>query len=555
MNLYQALYRKYRSENFEQIAGQEPIVATLKNAIKNNKISHAYLFSGPRGTGKTSIAKILAKTVNCENLNGFLPCDKCQSCIQTLHKQNTDIVEIDAASNNGVDEIRELKNKINLVPTYGKYKVYIIDEVHMLTISAFNALLKTLEEPPSHIIFILATTEPHKIPATIISRCQRFDFKRIPEESIVNRLKFICEKENIICEEEALHEIARLSDGGMRDAISLLDQTYSYADEKITVKDIHEVNGSVSQYDLKDFFDNYCKHDLNYLLKKIEDYTDNGKNLVKVAEELLLFLRNVLIYKKVPKFLEENNIPTENYKVISESLETASLLKLIKELNDSIPSMKISSNPRLNLELTFIKMMEEDTCQSVSEKNIVKTKIEEKVVEHIPSKSIENSELNQPATENISREIKKSISNEKKMLRINNTLATFDKRLLMELREKVIHVKNLLLDTQYSQFVSLILDGSLRASGKKNLIFVFRTNQDAVYFNENLVKIEEILEKVLQTSYKAIAVNAEEWEEIKREFNGKQKQYSYIEEKEEEKKTEEQLDSVQQLFHNIIEYI
>ena len=411
--MYQALYRKYRSENFDQIAGQEAIVATLKNAIMHNKISHAYLFSGPRGTGKTSIAKILAKTINCENLDSFIPCNKCQSCIQTLNKQNTDIIEIDAASNNGVDEIRELKNKINLVPTYGKYKIYIIDEVHMLTISAFNALLKTLEEPPAHIIFVLATTEPHKIPATIISRCQRFDFKRIPEESMIKRLKYICEKESIQYEEEALYEIARLSDGGMRDAISLLDQTNSYVEEKITVKDIHEVNGSVSQYDLKEFFVNYCNKDLNYLLNKITEYTDSGKNLVKVAEELILFLRNVLIYKKVPKFLEENNVSIDNYKEVSEKIETTSLLNLINEINESIPIMKISNNPRLNLELTFIKMFE--TKETKETKEVIPAKIEEKVVVQPVNVLIKEENVSKIENQkNISREIKNTISEELK---------------------------------------------------------------------------------------------------------------------------------------------
>ena len=248
--MYQVLYRKYRPKTLQEVAGQDIVVKILKNSLKNDKLSHAYLFSGPRGTGKTSIAKILARVINCSNPVDYSPCNKCVSCTQ---KNNVDIIEIDAASNNGVDEIRELKNKINLVPSFGKYKIYIIDEVHMLSIGAFNALLKTLEEPPAHAMFILATTEPHKIPVTILSRCQRLDFKKISEESIFKRLNEIVEKEKINIDPEAIKEIARLSDGGMRDAISMLDQASSYSDDKIELTDIYEINGIITKKMMNEF--------------------------------------------------------------------------------------------------------------------------------------------------------------------------------------------------------------------------------------------------------------------------------------------------------------
>ena len=284
--MYQALYRKYRPTNFENVVGQETIVKTLKNEIINNKLSHAYLFTGPRGTGKTSIAKIFAKTINCLDHENGVPCEKCVICTQINNKQFTDIIEIDAASNNGVDEIREIRNKVSLVPGEGKYKVYIIDEVHMLTTGAFNALLKTLEEPPAHIIFILATTEPHKIPETILSRCQRFDFKRIADTSIVERLKCICNEEKITISDEALYEIAQISNGGMRDSISLLDQVNAYKNSDITVEDVHQVNGSLSKKELDKFISYIFDKDIENILKALDQYDNSGKNIIKVVEEI-----------------------------------------------------------------------------------------------------------------------------------------------------------------------------------------------------------------------------------------------------------------------------
>ena len=243
--MYQALYRKYRPDNFNDVVGQDVIKKTIINEINNNKLSHAYLFCGPRGTGKTSIAKLIAKLINCENQKDGIPCGKCSSCEN--YKNNVDIVEIDAASNNGVEEIRELRSKVNLLPANSKYKVYIIDEVHMLSIGAFNALLKTLEEPPAHVIFILATTEINKIPTTIVSRCQRFDFSKISSSQIYSRLKKIAREEKIDITDKALEEISKLTDGGLRDAIGLLDKVISYTNEEITEEIVHEVNYSVTE--------------------------------------------------------------------------------------------------------------------------------------------------------------------------------------------------------------------------------------------------------------------------------------------------------------------
>ena len=243
---YKALYRTYRPQIFKDVTGQEVVVKTLQNAIKNNKISHAYLFCGPRGTGKTSIARIFAKALNCTNLNVNEPCDECISCKEISQGINPDVIEIDAASNNGVDEIRDIREKVKYLPSGSKYKIYIIDEVHMLSGGAFNALLKTLEEPPKHVVFILATTEPQKLPATIVSRCQRYEFKSLGVEEISERLKQICDLEDVTITEEALNSISESAEGAMRDALSILDQAISYGNKNIQIDDINGVTGSLS---------------------------------------------------------------------------------------------------------------------------------------------------------------------------------------------------------------------------------------------------------------------------------------------------------------------
>ena len=253
--MYQALYRKYRPINFDSVVGQDSIIRTLKNSIINKTFTHAYMFFGPRGTGKTTISKIFAHSINCLEPVDGIACGKCKNCVESFKNSCVDIIEIDAASNNGVDEIRELRSKVALVPAELKYKVYIIDEVHMLSIGAFNALLKTLEEPPEHVVFILATTDPQKVPETIISRCQCFSFKRISSEMIVERLKFICSEEKIDVENDVLNEIALSSEGGMRDALGTLDKLVSYSSSKITLDDFYELNGMITKNDLKNFYE------------------------------------------------------------------------------------------------------------------------------------------------------------------------------------------------------------------------------------------------------------------------------------------------------------
>ena len=293
---YLALYRKYRPSSFSDLVGQSEVSSIIKNEIVNDKISHAYLFSGPRGTGKTSTAKIIAKMINCNDLrDDGLPCGKCLSCLN--FDSSSDVVEIDAASNNGVDEIRDLRDKVNLVPTFGKYKIYIIDEVHMLTTQAFNALLKTLEEPPAHVVFILATTEFYKIPTTVVSRCQKFQFLKFSNDDIINRLADIASKESISIDRDVLNEIARLSDGGMRDAINMLDQLSSFKDHDLTVQDVYQLNGVVSYCEFFDLL-NYISHnEVLEIVNFVERLDQNGKSLDRFLSDFISFLKDVLIFK------------------------------------------------------------------------------------------------------------------------------------------------------------------------------------------------------------------------------------------------------------------
>jgi DNA polymerase-3 subunit gamma/tau len=356
---YVALYRKWRPRIFEDVVGQGHITQTLKNQIKNHNIAHAYLFCGTRGTGKTSTAKIFARAVNCLNPKDFDPCNECEICNGIQHESIMDVIEIDAASNNGVDDIRELRENVKYPPTRGKYKVYIVDEVHMLSTGAFNALLKTLEEPPSYVIFILATTEPHKIPATILSRCQRFDFKRVKESDIVKRMTYICSEMNIEVEEGVFRLIARNSDGAMRDALSILDQCISFGLGKITYDDVINILGTVSEDIMFRLIDYIGEQNAKDAMELIQDLVSSGKDIHQFIKDLIEHYRNLMM-TKVSKDLEGViNLSKENINRLVEQgkkLDTNSIIRAIRELSQTAVDAKYATQPRILLEVAVIKL-------------------------------------------------------------------------------------------------------------------------------------------------------------------------------------------------------
>lgn len=365
--MYQVLYRKYRPKVFSDVYGQEHVTSTLLNEIKENRISHAYLFTGSRGTGKTSCAKILAKAVNCENSVNGEPCNECEVCRGLDSGSIYDVVEIDAASNNGVDNIRDLREEANYTPSRGRYRVYIIDEVHMLSTGAFNALLKTLEEPPAHVIFILATTEVHKLPATILSRCQRFDFKRIQPETMAKRLMQVAGYENLDLTEEGAILISRIADGGMRDALSILDQCAG-RNQKIDEKLVSEVAGIAGRESLYELSDAICNKNGGNALNVISKLHANSYDMERLCVEMINHLRNFLIVKTVDKSRELIVCTDDEYKTILSSAEHFTLPSVIFALDlfqDTLVKIKGGANSRIEMEMTLIKLCEPKLEQSM----------------------------------------------------------------------------------------------------------------------------------------------------------------------------------------------
>lgn len=357
---YTALYRKFRPVEFEDVKGQEHIITTLKNQIEANRIGHAYLFCGTRGTGKTTVAKIFAKAVNCEHPVNGSPCGECAMCRSIAAGTSMNVIEIDAASNNGVDNIREIREEVAYRPTEGKYKVYIIDEVHMLSIGAFNALLKTLEEPPEYVIFILATTEVHKIPITILSRCQHYDFKRISIETITDRMRDLMQEEQVEVEEKALRYVAKAADGSMRDALSLLDQCIAfYLGQKLTYDNVLEVLGAVDTDVFSRLLRSVIRRDVPKVLDIVDDLVMQGRELTQLATDFTWYLRNLLLVKTSDNIEDVLDVSTENMQQLQEEagmVEADMLLRYIRIFSELSGQLKYAAQKRVLLEVALIKL-------------------------------------------------------------------------------------------------------------------------------------------------------------------------------------------------------
>ena len=521
---YLALYRKYRPTSFDEVFGQDNIVKIIQNAVVSGRVSHAYLFSGPRGTGKTTTAKILARMVNCESLDNGNPCGKCSNCLN--FSSSGDVVEIDAASNNGVDEIRNLREKVNLVPSQSKYKIYIIDEVHMLTTQAFNALLKTLEEPPKHVIFILATTEPNKIPLTISSRCQKFQFNRVDDSDIVKRLKQISDIEKINISDDALYEIARVSDGGMRDSINLLDQLCSYDLNNITIDDVYNVYGTISYTDIAELLSNVKDNNGNYVVSYIEKINKDGINLSKFIEELLLFLKDVLVYKNCGNELEikskNDSIVKINY-IFSEN----DIYYVIDLLNDLLGKLKYSVHPSVLLIANLLKLCGVMSNNSSVDKDVVNNAepgdIIKKSVEKQNNVAINN---NTPVYK--SKKIVLPTDDYVEIV-INNTFATASRDYLTNLLDKWRDVSEYIADARYVAISSFLTDIVPRAAGNDYAILSGKYASIVDGVNSNLSLFERLLDDMIGHKMKVIALNDDVWEQKKLEYVNNRKsgrQYS-----------------------------
>lgn len=487
---YISLYRKYRPKKFSDVVGQDVVVKILRNNIIENKIGHAYIFAGPRGIGKTSIAKIFSKAVNCLNsIDGDL-CGKCESCINDINNE-IDIVEIDAASNNGVEEIREIRNNIKLMPTKLKYKVYIIDEVHMLSISAFNALLKTLEEPPAHAIFILATTEINKIPNTVISRCQKFDFEKIPPELIENQLSYILKKENKIINKDIVSFIAKMSDGGMRDAINMLDQVIALNDKNISVEDVCKLLGEVTNDELFTIMDSIFNQDMLGIINILNVLYEKGSNFDNICNKLQVLIRDILIYKNSKKYFDD-----EYEEILSRYCNYSNqiYINMCEELFSLSTELKKTPNQKLLIEIYFIKII-----------------------------LIFNNDLDLNEIQKKDKQVAEKDSNDDdalriKKIRVNNTLCGAKKELKKDFIEKFGLIDEYMSSKKYNVFASILKKSNVEVVSETNIIFSYKNNFDAVIFNKNMDEIDQFVSKIFKKKYKTVCVTTNEWEKIKNEY-------------------------------------
>ena len=522
---YLALYRKYRPSALEEMVGQSEIRKIIASSIKNGTISHAYLFSGPRGTGKTTTAKIMAKMVNCENLVDDTPCNKCASCLSV--NSGSDIIEIDAASNNGVDEIRDLREKANLVPSVCKYKVYIIDEVHMLTNQAFNALLKTLEEPPKHVIFILATTEYYKIPLTITSRCQKFQFNKIEVVDIVKKLREIADLEKINITEEALFEIAKISDGGMRDSINFLDQLRSFSQGNIDISDVYEVCGNVSISEIANLMVNIKGGNLEEITVFLEMLNNNGKNYSKFLEEVMFYLKDVVLYKKnVSASLIKTDV--EYIKNVSELYSVNDIFYIIDVINNLLDKIKFVSRQSVVVIMNFLLMSNkfnsklEDVALNLVNNSVDSSENKGYDLAFKFTSNVENIDEGLPVDNDVKRVSVDKTENDNflknKEVIINNAFALADKKIKLSLQEKWSNIRDYLTDSHYASVAGKFSDIKLEVVGGSYIIFtaLYESLIDSIYSNNKISS--DFVNMVFDGKYNYVVITEEEWNKYKDEY-------------------------------------
>ncbi|SDK28226.1 DNA polymerase-3 subunit gamma/tau [Jeotgalicoccus aerolatus] len=540
---YQALYRAFRPQKFSDVVGQHHVTKTLQNAIIRNKESHAYLFSGPRGTGKTSIAKVFAKALNCQYEQDGEPCNECELCVSITDGSANDVIEIDAASNNGVDEIRNIRDKVKYAPAEAEFKVYIIDEVHMLTTGAFNALLKTLEEPPAHAIFILATTEPHKIPATIISRTQRFDFKSLDLNEITERLEFVAEQENTSYDRDALLYIARIAEGGMRDALSIMDQVIAFSNDKITMQDAVMITGGIERDELNDWMKSVEQKDSEAAFKKFHQLIDEGKDPTRLIHELVYFIRDVILMKHSGQTSEETAFL---------HVEDDLLYKMIDVLNDAMVSMRFSVNVSVHMEIVIVKLIRvldapepAAVASSASSDEIAELRTQ---LKHLEQKIASGVTVKEKPKRPSAPRSKQGFSVEK----IERVLNSANKDDLVKLKDGWPGVYQYIEEKGLQSLRALIKDSVPVAASDTHVLIKFDNDVHSELINQNAEKKEELenlIPTIIGKKVQVVGVPDSSWQQVRQNYIDNHR--NDIQEKQQQ--PEKSSDIAKKMFGDIVE--
>lgn len=552
---YKALYRVWRPRTFADVVGQEHITQTLQNAISSGKFSHAYLFTGPRGTGKTSAAKIFAQTINCEKMPTREPCNECDACLGILDGSIPDVIEIDAASNTSVEHIRDIRDKVKYAPSVVPYKVYIIDEVHMISVNAFNALLKTLEEPPAHVVFILATTEPHKIPLTIISRCQRFDFKAISNQTIAQRMQYIMEKENHPISNEAIEAIALSAEGGMRDALSILDQTISYSDGEITIDDVLAVTGGVSQDILVEIVSAMYREDTNTAIERFDSLIQNGKDPGRFVFDMIYFMRDILFYQTTPDLANhlERALVTDSFKQLASEVAPEWIQHVITVLTETEQQLRWTTSPKVFVEVALItianrhfeKASSKEPAALIQSDEVIELKQKitelERKIEQLANERTEQAHTTAPKKEPVRQKRKLFDVSYDSIRRI---LEVAEKAPLQQIRTYwptfLQQIKGMNAPAH-----ATIQDSKPVAASKDTVIVAFKYEIHCSLFMDHKEVIESVLANGL-SHYKIVPIPEEDWLKVRTKY------LQNREDQEEKQPKEEHVEKALNLFGNDI---